>query len=99
MAKSKVEISKVSVKIGEQAIELTLEQAKELRDILNDTFGEKVVVRPYSPIIIDRPYPYVYPHWTVYATSVSNEPSTSWSISNNTTLDTSSVLGIYLNGQ
>ena len=36
--KTKVEISKVAIKIGETEHELSLRQVQELRDILNDAF-------------------------------------------------------------
>jgi hypothetical protein len=51
-----VKISKLNVEIGKKEISLTLEEAKELQKILNDTFGEqKTVVIPSSPVIIKRP--------------------------------------------
>lgn len=50
-----VKISKLNVEIGKKEISLTLEEAKELQRILNDTFGEqKTVVIPSSPVIIER---------------------------------------------
>ena len=36
-------ISKLCLEIGGKKIELTLKQAKELKDVLNDTFGEETV--------------------------------------------------------
>lgn len=58
----RVKISKLCLQIDGKKIELTLKQAQELKDVLNDTFGEKVTeyIYPY------RPYPY-YPYstWTV----------------------------------
>ncbi len=55
-----VKISKLNVKIGKRKeISLTLEEAKELQRILNDTFGEQKIVYPViippSPVIIERP--------------------------------------------
>ena len=50
-----VKISKLCLEIGGKKIELTMKQAKELSEVLNDTFGGKEVVfrdRWYQP------YPY-----------------------------------------
>lgn len=65
-----VKISKIKLEIGDTIIELTLEEAKELRKILNDTFPEKHT--PYQPPIVPyvpscpRPYNPCYPttFWT-----------------------------------
>ena len=51
-----VKISKLCLEIGGKKIELTMKQAKELKDVLNDTFGESEV------IFRDRwHYPHTYP--------------------------------------
>lgn len=55
-SKNKVEISKINIKIGDKSIELSLEEAQELRQILDETFGQKTVFYPSAPIIIERPY-------------------------------------------
>lgn len=49
----KVEISKINLQIGNKEISLTLEQAKELQNILNATFGKTEIVHE-RPIIIER---------------------------------------------
>lgn len=62
-----VEIGKIEIKVAGKVLVLTLDQAKELRDILNDTFPRvtatafpyPVVVR--EPVYIPQP---IYPHWT-----------------------------------
>ena len=60
-----VEISKINIKIGTKEIPLTLSEAQELQQILNDTFGKTVVI-PSSPIVIERPvYPYPRRYWEV----------------------------------
>lgn len=67
----KVKVSKIKIEIGENEFELTLEQARELRDLLEDTFG-KTIYQPYpitNPIIVERPiytrpYRYWEPTWT-----------------------------------
>jgi hypothetical protein len=65
--KNKVKISKINIKIGDKEIPLTLEEAQELRQILDDTFGQKTVFYPSTPVIIERPYvrPYPYPYWSI----------------------------------
>ena len=62
----KVSVSKIVVKMGKKEVELTLEEAKELQELLNDTFGKKETVYiPGSPIYIERPYHWTYPRWEV----------------------------------
>lgn len=62
----KVEVSKIVVKMGKKEVELSLAEAKELQELLNDTFGKKETVYiPGSPIYIERPYIRPYPYWTV----------------------------------
>lgn len=59
----KVKIDKINIKIGDQEIPLTLDQAKELQALLNDTFGKKFT--PSYPIYIECPVyrrPYRYPY-------------------------------------
>ena len=62
--KTKVEISKVAIKIGETEHELSLAQVQELRDILNDAFPtERHVVhhRDWTrPTYWDHWYPRLY---------------------------------------
>ena len=63
---SEVSISKINIKIGKKEVELTPDEAKELQEILNETFGKKETVYiPGSPIYIERPYIRPYPYWTV----------------------------------
>lgn len=63
---SKVSFKNVIVKIGDKEISLSLDEAKELQDILNRTFGtEKTVFVPSAPVIIERPWYPTYPHWSV----------------------------------
>lgn len=53
-----VKISKLVLEISGKKIELTMKQAKELKDVLNDTFGESEMV------FRDRWYPYPnYPNY------------------------------------
>lgn len=56
----KVAINKIVIEIGKRKIELTKNQAKEMKEVLDELFGEKVVV--------DKEYHYhgyrdYYPYW------------------------------------
>lgn len=55
MKKNKVGILKINIKIGDKDITLSPEEAQELRQILDDTFGPKTVFLPSMPIIIEWP--------------------------------------------
>lgn len=75
--KDKIEIKKIVIKVGEKELSFSLEEAKELQDILNKTFGgEKTVWFPSYPIYIEveRPYRIVSPYnpylptWPTYVT-------------------------------
>ena len=60
-----VKIKKLCLEIGSKKIELTLKQAQELKDVLNDTFGEEVTEYIYR----DRwTYPQHYPYFTYTGT-------------------------------
>jgi len=49
------QIKKVVIEAGGKEFNLSLEEAKALRDILNSTFPEeKTTYIPYAPIIIER---------------------------------------------
>ena len=55
-------IEKIVLEIGGKKIELTLEEAKSLMNILADAFGDKTKI---MEIERDRWYPYRYPYWTI----------------------------------
>jgi len=57
------EIKKIVLSVGDKEIELTPDEAKELRKILGDLFGEK------ETTVIPVPYP-VQPYypWTIWGT-------------------------------
>lgn len=65
------EIKKVSIKAGEHEFELSIEEAKSLRDILTQTFPVEVF-KPYPPMIIEKhvpvwpTYPRPYYGWDVW---------------------------------
>ena len=70
MSKKKdVNISLITVEIGEAEIALTIDQARELRTALDEVLGKEVVER-----IIERPY---YPYtWQPYTIAYSNTDKT-----------------------
>lgn len=55
--------AKIKLEIGDVTHEMTHEQARELRDLLDEVLGEKEPVRIYSPIFqpVVVPYP---PYWS-----------------------------------
>lgn len=63
MKDKKIGISKVAIQIGDKEVTLTVEQARELRDALNELLGEKVIERVIEH---DRYYPYVAPYVYTY---------------------------------
>lgn len=67
-----VKIDRIVIRIGDKEIPLSLDEAKELKDILNRTFGaEKTVYTPAPLVVIERPYYPTfptfpnYPHWYI----------------------------------
>lgn len=54
--RNKVNISKISLEIDGKVIELTLQQAKQLKDILNDTFGVERTIYRDNYIYPTRPW-------------------------------------------
>lgn len=54
-------IKKIVFNVHGKTLELTKDEAKELKDILSDLFGAK------ETVYVDRwhhSYPWTYPHWT-----------------------------------
>jgi hypothetical protein len=72
----KVEVARIVIKVGEKELSFTLDEAKEMKELLSKILGEdKVVYVPSSPIYIEverprrwigiEPYPYTtYPIYT-----------------------------------
>ncbi len=62
-----VKIETIKIKMGEVEVSLTPDQAKELKDLLNDLFGN-VTYTPYIPYIpYTNPYPpYKWIYWEPY---------------------------------
>jgi len=54
----RVKVSKICLQIDGKKIELTMKQAQELKDVLNDTFGQTV-----TEYIYPRPY-WGHPYWS-----------------------------------
>ena len=69
----KTEVVSIKLRIKGKEIDLTLEDAKELRDALNKVFAEPVTIKeyvpytPYIPYIPYEPYkpyePWIQPYW------------------------------------
>lgn len=97
MSKKKVKISKVEINIGDKTIELSLKEAEELREILNETFGKTTVINP-SPTIIREPvYAPRYPnYWTVsnISSTTAVSKTSNGVLSNSSASETDSVLSI-----
>lgn len=65
----KVRIAKICLDIDGKKIELTLKQAQQLKDVLNETFGEEVTEYVYPHHHHHNHYPY----WT-YTSSPTIAP-------------------------
>jgi len=95
--KDKPSIKKIVFNVHGKTLELTSDEAKELKSILSDLFGEKEVQ------IVDRwypQYPWTYPHWTYTTTPQITYTSTSTEIGNGTTaLSSFPSDTLYLNAQ
>ena len=69
-----VEVKNIVIKIGEKEIVLNLEEAKELRKVLDDLLGVKFIEHytPYFPYYQNwNITPYIGPQWpsgTIYCT-------------------------------
>lgn len=66
----KTEVVSIKLRIKGKEIDLTLEDAKELKDALNRVFAEPVTIKeyvPYTPYIPYEPYkpyePWIQPYW------------------------------------
>ncbi len=59
---SKTEISKIVLKSGGKKIELSLKEAHELKDILNDTFPKKEIEYNICPVVIEKGWPPYNPY-------------------------------------
>lgn len=61
----KIEVSKIVLKMGKKKVELSLAEAKELQELLNDIFGKKEIINiPNWPVYIKRQSPWPHQRWT-----------------------------------
>jgi len=73
---SKIEIQKIVIQIGKKEVSLTIEEAKELQNILDQTFGKKETVYiPSYPIIIEKP---IYPPYRWWQVEYEDNSRTMW---------------------
>jgi hypothetical protein len=70
MSDPKVEITKITIKVGDKQAELTVQEAKELHRILDEMFKRQDVT--YVPVYPTLPYYPIYPTWTYWTTCTSN---------------------------
>ena len=70
--KTKVEVSKIVIRIGEKEATLSLEEVKALQDVLDNLLGDKPQIT-YVPWIT---YPQITtnpnPYWTITTTNTDN---------------------------
>jgi len=62
MSKDKVRIEKLQIKVSDKKIDLTIEEAKELQQVLNNTFPVAPAVS-FRTIVERERYPWVSPWW------------------------------------
>ena len=81
-----VKIETIKIKIGKREVELTIEEAKKMKELLNDLFGKEIVKeitkeehhyhdyysRPYYWTNTVRPS---YPNWEVLCDSSNDRPA------------------------
>ena len=72
MKNNEIKISKIEIKIGQKKLELTLEEARELKEILNKTFPDRYDFQVTYPIYITQPN-YIQPLWHKWDVICSNE--------------------------
>ncbi len=62
-----IKVETIKIQIGRKTLELTPEELRELRDVLDATFPKpkKESVMPYYPVIIHEPSPRPWKYWEV----------------------------------
>ncbi len=71
----KIEISKVTLNINGLSLELTLDQARELKEVLGDLFKNESppLTYPIQPIIIETyPVPRPWEQWQTWCSTQGN---------------------------
>ena len=76
MSKDKVRIEKLQIKVSDKKIDLTIEEAKELQQVLNNTFPVAPAVS-FRTIVERERYPWVSPWWGIHPPYVGDSPSKS----------------------
>jgi len=86
-----MKIKNIELEIGRKTINLTVEQAKELRDILNETFPEDTTV-VHEHHNYERPYRAPYQYWGTpfWYTGTANIDGVGMITGNNITLTATS---------
>lgn len=73
-----IEVEKIVLKIGRKTIELSVEEAIELREVLGDVVGktrtEKEYIPYYPPYVTPGPLPYRY--WTTTGGALGGNSTT-----------------------
>ena len=65
-----VKIEKIVLRIGDKEINLSVQEARELRDILNSNFGERIIER-YHDLWYWQPYTHTHGSSVSWTTSLS----------------------------
>lgn len=70
-----VQVKSLTIKIGDKEIEMTVEEAKNLKGVLDSLFEKEVVVKKEIEVV-PQPYPVYpnYPWWT--QTTLTTDPNT-----------------------
>lgn len=79
----KVEIKKITLKLGKREVTLSIEEAKNLKEALEELFGKSIVSEEHHHHHHDHSYPY-YPYrwWWCQGTNLDNHQV--YCIDNNT---------------
>lgn len=72
--KAEIKISKMEIKIGGETIRLTLEQAMDLKSILNKTFPDAKT----NTVYVDRPVVIHWDRWPIPVPQYPYEPNKFW---------------------
>ena len=54
MTKRKIELADINIKIGDETLSLTLEEAKDLKNVLEELFNKREVIDFLNPGLIPR---------------------------------------------
>lgn len=74
MAKKKLKVTGLELETKDgKKVPLTLAEAKDLHEQLDELFGKEVVYRPSHPIYIDRYQPYWNQPWITWCAASSSQ--------------------------